>query len=200
MRQNGCRRIIFPQIEAGAQEQIANRRGQSTQWYALRSKPNKEMAPCREARARGYEVFCPQIRIQPVNPWSRRIRPYFSDYLCFRAGLAPTGCFAPVWMLYSQGPVSFDTEPSSVPEALIAAIRRRVGVINVVGGEIFDQLRVADAVTIQGGPFERYQAIFDARLPGSERVLLRLLGKRKNSAEALCEADPAQESPLGNVW
>ena len=53
--------------------------------------------------------------------------------------------------------------------------------INVVGGELFDILRSGDSVVIHSGPFAGYEAIFDARLPGPERVrvLLKLLRNRQ---------------------
>ena len=44
-----------------------------------------------------------------------------------------------------------------------------------------DCLKPGDVVTINFGPFEGYQAIFDARLPGTERVrvLLQLLSNQR---------------------
>ena len=53
----------------------------SLQWYALRSKPNKEGPLWREVHAQGFEVFYPEIRVQPVNPRSRKVRPYFPGYM-----------------------------------------------------------------------------------------------------------------------
>ena len=51
------------------------------QWYALRSKPNKEGPLWREVHAQGFEVFYSEIRVQPVNPRSRKVRPYFPGYM-----------------------------------------------------------------------------------------------------------------------
>jgi transcription antitermination factor NusG len=49
------------------------------------------------------------------------------------------------------------------------------------GGEVFDGLHKGDVITIHEGPFAGYEAIFDLRLPGSERVrvLIQLLSKRQ---------------------
>jgi transcriptional antiterminator RfaH len=57
--------------------------------------------------------------------------------------------------------------------------------INAAGGEQLAGLKQGDAVKIQGGPFDGYQAIFDACLPGKERVrvLLKLLQVRQMSVE-----------------
>ncbi len=48
------------------------------------------------------------------------------------------------------------------------------------GGEVFDDLHKGDVVRINFGPFEGYEAIFDTRLPGTERVrvLLQFLSDR----------------------
>ena len=63
------------------------------------------------------------------------------------------------------------------PKVLIQAVKRKVDEINAAGGEIFEGLKQGDLVEIRSGPFAGYEAIFDARLPGRERVrvLLRLL-------------------------
>ncbi len=67
-----------------------------------------------------------------------------------------------------------------VPENLIHAIMRRVKEISDAGGEVFDNLHKGDVVRIGYGPFEGYEALFDARIPGTERVrvLLQFLSDR----------------------
>jgi transcription antitermination factor NusG len=153
----------------------------SGQWYALRSKPNKEEPLSRELLARSYEVFYPQIRVQPVNPRSRKVRPYFPGYLFINIDLPVVGFSALAWMPHSYGLVFFGSEPASVPEALIAALRRHLETINAAGGELFDGLKQGETVSIQAGPCIGYEAIFDSRLPGSQRVrvLLKLLNKNQ---------------------
>ena len=108
----------------------------SLQWYALRSKPNKEGPLWREVHAQGFEVFYPEIRVQPVNPRSRKVRPDFPGYM--------------------------------------------VDAINQAGGEILDGLKHGETIKINSGPFMGYEALFDACMPGGERVrvLLKLLEKR----------------------
>ena len=151
------------------------------QWYALRSKPNREENLWREVCARGYEAFFPQIRVQPVNPRARRMRPYFPGYLFVRIDLLTVGFSALAWMPYSIGPVCFDLQPSPVPEELIHALQHRVEQINAAGGELFDRLKSGDVVQINAGPFAGYETIFDIRLPGTERVrvLLTLISKQQ---------------------
>ena len=150
-------------------------------WYALRSKSRKEDAVWRQVMSLGYEVFYPCLRVHPVNPRSRKILPYFPGYLFVQADLEQVGVSIFQWMPHTIGLVSFGGEPSIVPENLILAIQKRVDEINEAGGEIFDGLRPGEAVWISSGPFQGYEAIFDARLPGSERVrvLLEFLGNKR---------------------
>ncbi len=146
-------------------------------WYVVRSKPNREEALWLEMSARGFQVFYPYVRVQPVNPRSRKTRPYFPGYLFVQAKLASVGQSVFTWMPYSQGLVSFGGEPAEVPEGLVQAVRKRVEEINASGGEQMVGLKPGETVVIQGGPFAGYQAIFDARVSGTERVrvLLKLL-------------------------
>lgn len=150
-------------------------------WYVMRSKPNKEAALWRELCARRLDSFYPRLRVHPVNPRSRTLRPYFPGYLFLHADLDEVGFTAVQWMPFSMGLVSFDHEPAMVSDSLIHALRRRVDEIEAAGGEIFDNLKKGDPVLIQDGAFAGYEAIFDARLPGSERVrvLLSLMNRRQ---------------------
>ena len=149
-------------------------------WYVLRSKPRKEDVVWKQVRERGFEVFYPRLRVNPVNPRSRKFRPYFPGYLFVHADLDVVGSSAFQWIPHTTGVVSFGGEPSVVPDNMIHAIKRRVEEIIEAGGEVFDNLHKGDVVRINYGPFEGYEAIFDARLPGTERVrvLLQFLSDR----------------------
>lgn len=151
------------------------------QWYALRSKPRKEDVVWRQAGEKGFEVFYPRLRVHTVNPRSRKLRPYFPGYLFVRADLEVVGLSIFQWMPHAVGLVCFGGEPSPVPENLIHAIRLRVDEIASAGGAVFDGLRSGDTVRISYGPFEGYEAIFDERVPGTERVrvLLELINSRR---------------------
>lgn len=150
-------------------------------WYALRSKPRKEDVVWRQVRTRGFETFFPRLRVNPVNPRSKKIKPYFPGYLFVYADLEEVGLSVFRWMPHAIGLVSFGGEPAPVPENLIHAIRKRVEQIAEAGGEVLDGLKQGDVVRISDGPFRGYEAIFDERLPGKERVrvLLELLGSQR---------------------
>jgi len=150
-------------------------------WYALRSKPRKEDIVWRQVRTQGFEVFYPRLKVQPVNPRSRKVRPYFPGYMFVQADVEQVGLSTFRWMPHAIGLVCFGEEPAIVPENLVYAIQKRVEEIAAAGGELFDGLSRGDPVLISDGPFAGYEAIFDARIPGSERVrvLLQLLSSKR---------------------
>lgn len=154
-------------------------------WYALQSKTNKEDALYEQLENQGFEVFYPRIRVNPVNPRARRIKPYFPGYMFVHADIAKVGTSTFQWMPFARGMVTFGQEPATVPEPLINAIRRRVEEVNDAGGELFTGLKKGDAVMIHAGPFSGYEAIFDVRLSGTERVrvLIKLLSQRQVPVE-----------------
>lgn len=150
-------------------------------WYALRSKPRKEEALWHHALEQGMEVFLPRVRVHRVNPRARKLQPYFPGYMFLRADLEESGLSRFQWMPYSVGLVTFGGEPAIVPDHLIYEVRRKVEEIQAAGGEVFAGLNTGDTVRINEGPFKGYEAIFDARLPGNERVrvLLEFLGSQR---------------------
>lgn len=150
-------------------------------WYALRTKPRKEEVVWRQVHTQGFEVFYPRLRVNPVNPRAKKWRAYFPGYMFVNADLEEVGLSIFQWMPHAMGLVSFGGEAAVVPENLIQAIRKRVEEIAAAGGEVMDGLKPGDVVQISDGPFRGYEAIFDSRLPGSERVrvLLELLGNQR---------------------
>ncbi len=150
-------------------------------WYAFRSKPRKEDVVWRLLKTQGYEVFYPRLKVQPVNPRSRKVRPYFPGYMFINVDVEEVGFSTFQWMPHALGLVSFGEEPAIVPENLIFAIQKRVDEIAAAGGELFDGLNKGEQIRISSGPFAGYEAIFDVRLPGSERVrvLLQLLNSQR---------------------
>jgi len=154
-------------------------------WYAMQSKSNKEDALYNQLQAQGIDVFFPRIRVNPVNPRAKKIKPYFPGYMFIHTDIESIGLSTLQWMPFARGMVVFDQEPATVPDSLISAIRQRVDQVNTAGGEIFDGLHKGDPVIIHDGPFAGYEAIFDVRLPGSERVrvLIQLLSQRQVPVE-----------------
>jgi transcription elongation factor/antiterminator RfaH len=154
-------------------------------WYAIRSKPNKEDFLAGQLESYGVDVFYPKIRVTPVNPRARKSRPYFPNYLFVHVDLESVNMSDLQWMPGASGLVNFDGQPASVPDPLIAAVKRQVDQINISSRDLANDLQPGDVVLVQDGPFAGYEAIFDARLSGQDRVrvLLSLLQRRQMPLE-----------------
>jgi transcriptional antiterminator RfaH len=154
----------------------------TSRWYVLQSKPHKEEVLWQEVQTRGFEAFYPRLHVKPANPRARSVRPYFPGYLFVRVNLKEVGLGTFQWMPCSTGLVSFGGAPGHVPDALIATIRRKLEDVEAAGGELHNACRLKPGapVIIRDGLFAGYEAIFDARLSGSDRVrvLLKLLNER----------------------
>ncbi|MEW6715882.1 MAG: transcription termination/antitermination NusG family protein [Chloroflexota bacterium] len=150
-------------------------------WYALRSKPRKEDVLFRQLNAHEFKIFYPRVKVNPVNPRARKMRPYFPGYMFVYVDLEEVGVSTFEWMPFGLGLVSFGGEPAIVPPDVIPALSRHLSEINQQGGLRFGGLKPGTPVWITEGPFAGYEAIFDARLPGSVRVkvLLQLLNDRR---------------------
>ena len=119
---------------------------------------------------------------KPARPPGKTILPR----VCVRASGSGRGQLVLFhWMPGATGLVSFGGQPASMPDAMIWAIRNRVEQINTSGGEQLEGLKPGDTVVIQGGAFDGYEAIFDRKLSGNERVrvLLTLLQVQQKRLE-----------------
>ncbi len=149
-------------------------------WYALQTKPRKESQVDSYLRSNQVEVFYPTAKVRPVNPRAAKIRPYFPRYLFVHADLEDVGVSALQWIPGGIGLVRFGGEPAIVPDNFVYELRRRVAEIRAAGGLHLDGLKPGDIVNITDGPFAGYEAIFDLRLSGEDRVqvLLQWLGRK----------------------
>jgi transcriptional antiterminator RfaH len=118
--------------------------------------------------------------VKPVNPRASKIRPYFPGYMFVHTDMKAVGQSAFHWMPFSQGLVRVGMEPARVPENIILNLQNKVQQIRKAGGIQFDGLEKGNRIFIRDGTFEGYQALFDTRLPGTERVrvLLEMLNDR----------------------
>jgi transcriptional antiterminator RfaH len=173
--------VEWDNINGTPAEHCLETKKMSSSWYALRSKPNKEDFLASQLQAGRFEIYYPRLRVSPVNPRARKIRPYFPGYLFLHADLETTSLSDLKWMPGGTGLVSFGGEPAVVPDGLITAIQRRVEELNGSTKPIVADLNPGDAVILQAGPFAGYEAIFDGRISGQDRVrvLLNFLQRRQ---------------------
>ena len=151
----------------------------------LRSKPNKEQFLADQLESRNVEYFFPQVSVHPVNPRSRRIRPYFPGYLFIHTDLNVNNTILFERIPGSQGLVFIGGEVGFIPENILNAIRYKVHEIDEAGCEFFQAINKGDSVKVHTGPFEGYEAIFDSKIDGTERVkiLLTMVKGRKLPVE-----------------
>jgi len=81
------------------------------------------------------------------------------------------------WIPGAIGIVNFGSEPVPVSDHLINVLRQHLETINAAASETSERFQPGDVVTILGGAFAGYEAIFNARLRGRDRVevLLKML-------------------------
>jgi transcriptional antiterminator RfaH len=164
------------------------------QWYVMQSKPQKESLLYEQLCLREIETYYPCYRANPVNPRARKIRSYFPSYLFVHADLARIGISSMQWVPGAIGLVKFGGEPAYIVESVLNAIRLRVDEIVKDGSNSNIKYKHGDVVSICEGPFSGYKAIFDASLPGSERV--RVLLKILQDHQIPLELPTRQVQPL----
>lgn len=154
-------------------------------WYAIQSKAQKEELLCEQLRLREVEVFFPQIRVHPVNPRARKIKPYFPGYIFGYVDLEQAGRSFLEWIPGAIGIVSFGGEPTSVSDYLIVNLRQYLERINASTIGLSRGFQPGDILDVHWGPFAGYEAVFDALLPGRDRVkvLLKMLESHQIQAE-----------------
>lgn len=145
------------------------------QWYVLRAKPKKEKSASALLASEGIEVYVPWLTTRVRRDRPPRIDPLFPGYFFGRldarlAEVSLANRTAGVLYVLGNG-----DEPLSVPDDLILAIQRRLG-----KGSCLPELpkfHQGDQVVITNGPFEGFEAVFDAYLSptGRVRVLIQTL-------------------------
>ena len=153
-------------------------------WYALRTKPHKEQFVQRQAEGLSVEAYYPYLRANPVNPRAASVKPYFPGYLFVRADLEFMSINTFQFMPHATGLVCFGGEPGVVPPAVIETLRQELIAMNASGRDPI-RFQRGDRLVIRAGLLEGYQAIFDTRLSGHDRVrvLLDLMSGRSVSVE-----------------
>lgn len=153
----------------------------TSNWYVMRSKAHKEEQLERELRARQVDCFFPFLKVEPVNPRSKRIRPFFPNYLFVQIDLEEMNTTFLQWVPHSQGLVCFGGELAIVPDSLVYGIKKKLDAINAEGGLKARGYEAGETVRVTDGHFCGYEGIFETYLDGRDRVriLLDMLNGRK---------------------
>lgn len=157
----------------------------ANQWYAIKSKPRKEWVLHQQLLIRNIECFFPRAKVKPINPRAAKLHPFFPGYMFVNVDIQESGVSEFQWMPYSMGLVGFGDEPGVIPDDVINALKKQIDQIRANGGLSVDQLYSGTPVRIIGGPFKGYDAVFDTRLDGEERVrvLMQMIDQRQVAVE-----------------
>ena len=153
------------------QKKISN---MAAHWYALRTKPHKEKMVEHALNSVGIDAYLPLVMVNPVNPRSAKYRPFFPNYLFIHADVEQIGINTINWMHGVHYLVTVGDLPAIVPDKLVRQLQDRLHVIEKDGGLDLSNLHHGDVVRIKSGPLAGYEAIFDMRISGKERVQVLL--------------------------
>ena len=155
------------------------------EWYALWVKPHKERSVAEFLAHESIDAFAPMVKVNPVNPRSAKVRPYFPGYIFVYADIEESGVNRFNRMMGVRSLVGFDGEPVVVPAEMIRKIENQLAEIDRAGGFNLNGIEHGDKVRIKSGPFAGYEAIFDMRLSGKARVqvLLAFLSKHPHEVQ-----------------
>ena len=143
-------------------------------WYLIHAKTRQEAAAEMNLQHLGVETFCPRVKQMKAKGWktqAERKGPLFPGYLFVRVDMSTE--FRKV--TYAHGVlrvVKFGATPVLVTEEIIHSIRAREDHGLVVLSPSYP--KPGQAVLINKGPFNGFEAIFEQELNGINRVALLL--------------------------
>lgn len=144
-------------------------------WYVIRTKPQQEDRADSNLTAWGVETFYPKVLELRFNQFTGRPtslgKPLFNRYIFARfqlGALLHKVCFT----RGVQNVVRFDGVPSPVDDAIIEAIKRRVGRDGFV--KLGEEFKRGDKVVISSGPLKDFTGVFDEAASDQKRVSILL--------------------------
>jgi len=145
-------------------------------WYALYTKPRKELQVETTLQGQGIETYLPTVQ----RKVKRRDRPdrvvYFPCYLFARMDLSVTPRSTIDWMPGVRRIVGIGEQPAAVADEIVDMIRDRLGTIK---HSEYGHLKPGDRVRIVSGPLRDLEAVFDKPMSAANRVrvLLDVVGR-----------------------
>lgn len=151
------------------------------EWYAVRTKPRRELFAAAQLERAGLEVYVPQLRVNRRHGKVAVHEPFFPGYLFAQLDPARSEIHLANYTPGVVQVVGYGGEPWPVPESLVTSIRERLtrGNAQQVNG-----YRRGDRVIVTHGPLAGIEAIFECNLTatGRVRVLIQML-------QRLCPAE-----------
>jgi transcription elongation factor/antiterminator RfaH len=169
----------------------------SFRWYALHVKPHKEPSVHQLLNTIGFESYYPVLKVTPVNPRSRKERPFFPGYMFVKVNLVETGADTLRWTEGTYGLVQFGGEPTSVPDSLISDLREQLSKYEASETPEFSR---GDHVRIVNGLFEGYDAIFDTHISGKDRVQVLLAYLNDQPKKVVLDPAEIEKAKRRSKW
>jgi transcriptional antiterminator RfaH len=147
------------------------------QWYVLYSKPHKEDCARYHLRAKGLDVFFPQLLYPKSAKKRKRLVPLFPNYLFVRLKLFSEEFSYAQWSPGVSRIVSFNGVPASIQDSIVDFLIAQTNGDGVA--EARPKLRTGQEVRITGGPFGGLVGIIQERpnAKGRIKILLQLLNR-----------------------
>ena len=154
-------------------------KGKTQAWYVVATKPRQEAVAHEHLSSQGYKAFLPQLRLKKRRrgKWQEVTEPTFPGYVfvALELGVDDMG---PIRS--TQGCrelVRFGQKPAVVPNNVIQALHQS-NQPQASGGAATDPFSPGDVVTIESGPFQGLEAVYDmAKGEDRAQVLLEVLGR-----------------------
>ena len=143
------------------------------QWYALNTKPHKELMVYSWLLSRDVDAYLPLLDVQPKNPRSRKKQPWFPGYLFVEVNLVEFGTDALRYIPGAKQLVGTSDEPIPIQASVIRRLADRLDQINFAPAPTYD-FESGDEVKVISGPLEGYAGIFDQHLQSADRVQILL--------------------------
>ncbi len=157
-------------------------------WYLIHSKPRLEAVAREQLQRQGYETYLP---LAPVRRRKRGrtfsdVGPMFPRYLFIHLS-DKTDDWGPIRSTIGvTNLVRFAQSPARAPDTLITVLKQREDDKGIQCLAVTD-FKQGDKVRIAEGPFEGYEAVFEAH-SSKERVILLLQIAQKHINLKLDEA------------
>jgi len=151
-------------------------------WYLIHSKPRQEVSAREQLQRQGYETYLPIIPVRRKKR-GRTVSengPMFPRYLFIHLS-DKTDDWGPIRSTIGVANlVRFAHSPARVPDNLIAALKQREDSAGVQI-QVKTGFEPGDKVRIEEGPFEGYEAIFQAHTSNDRIILLLQIAEKQIS-------------------
>lgn len=162
------------------------------QWFAIRTKPRQEELAKLHFERQGLDVYLPMmhVKVSHARKTSVQVRPFFSGYLFLHLSPGQRLWTAIRSTVGAIGAVQFGTLYPPLPDMVIEQLKQSEderGLIELDQKKTY-LFRNGDAVRIQGGAFEGFEALF-VEMRSEHRAMLLLNWMHRNMS---VEVHPSQ--------